>query len=440
MRYSKYPSYQDSGVEWLGDIPEHWENNTLRRDLIEHKQGFYSTEPYNDYGVKLLRITDIKNSGQVDFSKCPRVTMYQEDKHFLLRNGDFVFARTGGAGSFGYIKNLTEDILFASYLIRFRFNNNINSTFLRYYFMSFSFINSINSNIHGGVNKNIHAEDIKDSYIAKPSLKEQQAIANYLDIATTKIDTLIEKQTQLIVLLKEKRQAVISTAVTCGLDSTVATKDSGVEYLGKIPEDWDVKRLASIGRFSKGGGFSKKDLVDTGVAAILYGDIYTRYDIQIKSISRFISDDVAKNVVKIRKGDLLFTGSGETVEDIGKCVTYLDEEVICAGGDVIIFRQISEDSLFLSYALGTEGSILQKTLSAKGQIIVHIYASSLRNIILTFPPLAEQQAIARYLDDKTSKIDTLITKSTKAIDLLKEKRTALISAVVTGKIDIREIA
>ncbi len=134
---------KESGVEWLGEIPEHWKVNSLRRDLIEHKQGFYTTEPYNDDGVKLLRITDIKDSGNVDFSKCPRVNMYHTDKHFLLKNGDFVFARTGGAGSFGYITDLFEDVLFASYLIRFRFKNDVNSVYLKYYFMSSAFVNSI---------------------------------------------------------------------------------------------------------------------------------------------------------------------------------------------------------------------------------------------------------------------------------------------------------
>ena len=212
-------------------------------------------------------------------------------------------------------------------------------------------------------------------------------------------------------------------------------KDSGVEWLGEIPKHWKIKRLASIGSFSKGGGFSKKDLVDKGQSAILYGDIYTRYNIEIKSISRFISDDVAKNVVKINKGDLLFTGSGETVEDIGKCVTYLNEEVICAGGDVIIFSPSSEDSLFLSYALSSDGAILQKSLSAKGQIIIHIYASNLRNLKLTMPPLQEQQTIANYLDVATAKIDTLIEKQTRLIELLREKRQAVISTAVTRGLD-----
>jgi len=209
---------KDSGVEWLGEIPEHWDVNAIRRDLIEHKQGFYTTEPYIDYGVKLLRITDIKSSGHINYDKCPRVVMNPEDKHFLLKNGDFVFARTGGAGSFGCVTNLIEDVLFASYLIRFRFNSNLKKDFLKYYFLSMSFINSIESSIHGGVNKNIHAEDIKDSFIPKPSLSEQEVIVNYLDERTKKIDNLISKSAQGIDLLKEKRTALISSAVTGKID------------------------------------------------------------------------------------------------------------------------------------------------------------------------------------------------------------------------------
>ena len=215
-------------------------------------------------------------------------------------------------------------------------------------------------------------------------------------------------------------------------------KDSGVEWLGDVPEGWEVRRLASIGNFSKGGGFSKKDLVDKGLSAILYGDIYTRYNIQIKSISRYISEETAKNVVKIQKNDLLFTGSGETVEDIGKSVTYLDSEKIYAGGDVIIFRQTIADSLFLSYALSSNSSIIQKSLIAKGQIIVHIYASGLRNILITFPPLKEQTQIATYLTQKTKKIDTLIEKQQSLIKLLKEKRQALVDKALNED-DIKSI-
>lgn len=234
-RYRAYDEYQESGVEWLREVPTHWQIKKLRRCIIEHKQGFYTPDPYVDSGVRLLRITDFRDHGDVDIADCPLVEDRSDIKPFFLRNGDFVFARTGGAGSFALIDNLNEDVVFASYLIRFRFLRWLNSAFLRYYFLSDSFQIAVKQNIHGGVNQNVHAEDIKEQYVALPPDKEQYVIAAFLDHETTKIDRLISRQEWLIELLKEKRQAVISHAVTKGLNSDAPMKDSGVEWLGEVP-------------------------------------------------------------------------------------------------------------------------------------------------------------------------------------------------------------
>ena len=208
-------------------------------------------------------------------------------------------------------------------------------------------------------------------------------------------------------------------------------KDSGVEWLGEVPEHWEVKRLASFGVFSKGGGFSKADLVKNGVSAILYGDIYTKYDTSIKKEVRFISTETAKKSIKIDKHDLLFTGSGETMEDIGKCVVFLNDRIAYAGGDVIIFKQTENDSLFLSFILNSEGVKFEKARFSKGEIIVHTYGSKLRNIYISLPPLSEQTEIAQFLDDKTTKIEAAIAIKEQQINLLKERKQIIIHKAVT---------
>lgn len=209
---------KDSGVEWIGEIPEHWEVKKIRRIVSEHKQGFYSTEEYNENGIKLIRITDINKKSKVDTINSPRVTISDKEKSiFKVQRGDFLFARTGGAGSFGLIEN-DEEAVFASYLIRFRFVNEIFENFLKYYFISDAFKNGIKRSIHGGVNQNVHAEDIKNQTMILPSFVEQNSIAAFLDLEIIGIDNLVDSINLHIQKLKEYRQSLIYEAVTGKID------------------------------------------------------------------------------------------------------------------------------------------------------------------------------------------------------------------------------
>lgn len=209
------------------------------------------------------------------------------------------------------------------------------------------------------------------------------------------------------------------------------TKPSGIPWLGDVPAHWEVKRLAYLGEFWKGRGIARADITDDGVPVILYGDIYTQYDHKAVSLVRCTMPEVAASSEEIRRGDLLLTGSGETKEDIGKCVVYLGDEKAFAGGDVIILRLEKADSEFLSYMLNSAFVASQKTQMAKGDIVVHIYSSDLRDIVLPLPPLPEQRAIATYLDERTARIDGLVARQRRLVQLLKEKRQALITRAVT---------
>lgn len=210
---------KSSGIEWIGEIPAHWEVKKIKRIVLEHKQGFYTTEDYNDDGVKLIRITDINKKSQVDVTNSPRVNISdREKKIFRVYKGDFLFARTGGAGSFGLIENSSEEAVFASYLIRFRFIDEVCTNFLKYYFISNAFKNGINSSVHGGVNQNVHAEDIKNQTIVIPPFTEQNSIADSLDNKVNNIDNLVELVATQIQKLKEYRQSLIYEAVTGKID------------------------------------------------------------------------------------------------------------------------------------------------------------------------------------------------------------------------------
>ena len=217
-----------------------------------------------------------------------------------------------------------------------------------------------------------------------------------------------------------------------------AYKDSGVEWIGRLPEHWDISKIARLGPLAKANGGSKQDNVDSGVPCIRYGDLYTTHEYFIRGSRSYIGPDKLGEYTPIRYGDALFAASGETFEDIGRSAVNLLREEACSGGDVIVLRPTTNlDPLFLGYALDSMSSKAQKALMGKGYTVVHIYADQLRALIVALPPATEQEAIGTALNRATSRIDVLIAKTQRSIDLLKERRSAFITAAVTGQIDLR---
>ena len=196
-----------------------------------------------------------------------------------------------------------------------------------------------------------------------------------------------------------------------------------------------MRRLASFGKFSKGGNVSKGDLIkdQNGEHVLLYGDIYTKYEFEVENLINRISKETAEKSTLIMKGDLLFTGSGEDKAEIGKCIVYTGYKVAYTGGDVIIFRQNEFDSRFISYSQNTNMVEYQKYITSKGDIIVHTYSSKLKNIVMPFPPTIEEQTqIINHIKTETSKIDQAITKAEKEIALIQEYQKAMIAEAVLG--------
>ena len=215
-----------------------------------------------------------------------------------------------------------------------------------------------------------------------------------------------------------------------------AYKESGVEWLGEIPEQWDAFRLGSIGGFSKGNGGSKVDEVDEGVPCIRYGDLYTQHKFFIRSCRSFVTEERSADYTKILHGDVLFAGSGETLEEIGKSAVNLLDSNACCGGDVLLFRPTREViASFMGYASDCPQSVLQKARMGRGVTVMHIYADRLKTLTVALPPLDEQRLIAAFLDRETGKIDALVVKLEQLVELLQEKRTALISHAVTKGLD-----
>ena len=277
--------------------------------------------------------------------------------------------------------------------------------------------------------------------ILLPPLAEQNAIVRYLDYVDGRIGRYIRGKEKLVALLAEEKQAVIHRAVTRGLDADVRLKPSGVEWLGDVPAHWEVRRLAQIGKFSKGNGGNKGDEVSAGVPCVRYGDLYTTHNYFIRKSRSCIPKEKIGEYTAIRFGDALFAGSGETIDEIGKSAVNLMQQEAYCGGDVILFRPTQQiEAKYLGYALDCRPSAAQKATMGRGITIMHIYGNQLKHLTLPIPSLTEQAAIAAYLDKATAAIDAAAARARRQIELMREYRERLIADVVTGKLDVREAA
>ena len=278
-----------------------------------------------------------------------------------------------------------------------------------------------------------------------PPRAEQDKIVRFLDEKANVIDEIIATRQKQIDELDELRKTIINRAVMRGISRAEnaeregacphAPSDARRLRTAALPNGWKMARLGSLGEFLKGGGISRADLQEDGLPAILYGDIYTKYNIVACDIKNHISPTVAEHAVRIHDGDILMTGSGETKEDIGKTVAFFESEAYI-GGDVILFRQATENSKYLSYVLNGEEAKAFRYRVAKGDIIVHIYASVLKSLAIPLPPADEQRKIAAYLDEKCAAIDKAIENRKAAIEELVALKARIVADAVTGRMEV----
>ena len=226
--------------------------------------------------------------------------------------------------------------------------------------------------------------------------------------------------------------------MTVNLEPYPDMKDSGVSWLGDVPAHWAVRRLSQIGSLMKGSGGNKDDEVSTGIPCIRYGDLYTTHDFSIRESRSSVPKEKAADYTAIEFGDVLFAGSGETIAEIGKsAVNLMRQDAVC-GGDVVLFRPAQRvDAGYMGYALDCRPAAIQKAAMGRGVTIMHIYGAQLRYLTIPVPPLAEQAAIARFLDHAVDRIRRFVTAKRKLITLLEEQRRAIIHQAVTGQIDVR---
>jgi len=416
-RYKAYAEYKDSGVEWLGAIPSEWELKQLKfMAKIKNGQDYKDVQVDEGYPV-------IGSGGQFTYA-----SSYTYAKESVL---------LGRKGTIDKPLYINEPFWTVDTMYYTEINEDIYPKFLYYLALTIQFSRySTNTAL-----PSMTQEHLGNYRFAIPEdANERKKIANFLDHETAKIDTLIAKQQELIKLLKEKRQAVISHAVTKGLNPNAPMRDSGVEWLGEVPEHWTVEKLRYLGECQNGINIGAESF-GSGYPFVSYGDVY-RNGILPKEVTGLVeSNPQNRKTYSVELGDVMFTRTSETIDEIGFSSTCLSTiENASFAGFLIRFRPI-EHTVDPNYSKYYFRSILLRAFFVKEMNLVTRASLSqdlLKKLPVTLPPLAEQKEIADFLDIRATIFAKLIQNAENAIQLMQERRTALISAAVTGKIDVRD--
>ncbi|MBQ4837353.1 restriction endonuclease subunit S [Pseudoalteromonas luteoviolacea] len=438
-KYKPYPEYKDSQDSLLGDVPKHWQLTrvkyvaelTPKKPMVDRSIDC-SFIPMEKLKTDSIILDETKKVGDV------------YDGYTYFADGDILLAKVTPCfenKNIAIASGLKNKIGFgSSEIYTIRASVKVDKRFLFYRLQEDGFMDmAIGSMTGAGGLKRVPSETITNYTYASPSEGEQTQIANYLDHETAKIDTLIEKQQQLIKLLKEKRQAVISHAVTKGLNPEVRLKDSGVEWLGDVPEHWRIKRLRYLGTCQNGINIGA-DSFGSGYPFISYGDAYKNEVLPENGSGLVQSTEQDREIYSVKTGDVIFTRTSETVEEIGFSSTCLKTVKDATFAGFLIRFRPETDALFSGFSKYYFRSSLMRVFFIKEMNLVTRASLSqdlLKKLSVALPPINEQKKIAEYLDKQSDAFDKLVLNAELSIQLLNERRTALISAAVTGKIDVR---
>jgi len=446
VKYQAYPEYKNAGINWLDEIPVDWEIMQLKRTVDGCTNGIWGSEPNNDGNDTIvLRVADFDR---------PRLSLQDdgytyrniEDKEKVTRRlkyGDLLLEKSGG----GEKTLVGQVVLFdkefeavtSNFVAKMTPNSGFNSRFLNYVFSRF-----YNENInYCSIKQNTGIQNLDSAaYLAEkfgfPQEGEQDKIANFLDHETAKIDTLIEKQQQLIKLLKEKRQAVISHAVTKGLNPNAPMRDSGVKWLGEVPEHWEMVPLKYLCKFSGGGTPSKDNLSywnGGNIPWVSPKDMKTFWvsETQDKLTERAVEESSTSYV---EEGALLMVVRSGILQRTIPIAINTVRVTLNQDMKALKFNERMNAEYAANYIIGNVSSLLLEW-SKEGATVESIEQEYLSGSLMPIPPLDEQVAINEELKMRMTVFQSLEDCAAKGIALLQERRTALISAAVTGKIDVR---
>ncbi|ABG60181.1 restriction endonuclease subunit S [Cytophaga hutchinsonii] len=428
-KLQKYPAYKDSGVEWLGEIPKHWE-------CIRMKHLFRDYSEKNKQNEELLSVT--QNQGVVPRSWVEsRMVMPSGalESFKFIQKGDFAISLRSFEGGLEYCHH--DGIISPAYTV-LKTKRKIANQYYKYLFKSSAFISELQTSIVGiREGKNISYPELSYSLLPIPKIDEQSCIATFLDDKTAKIDQAISIKQKQIELLKERRQILIHKAVTRGLNPKVKMKDSGVEWIGEVPEGWEVKKLLGLCNFIRGNSsFGKDDLLNDGeYVALQYGKTYKVNEVN-EEYNYFVNNEFYKASQIVNYGDTIIIATSETIEELGHTAYYKRNDLGLIGGEQILLNPNNDkiNSHYLYFTSRVFSKELRKY--ATGIKVFRFNINDLKTIYIAIPPLSEQQQIVEYIETTTAKIATAISLKENEIEKLKEYKANLVNSAVTGKIKV----
>ena len=420
-RYQPYPDYKYSDIERIGMLPVEWELNRLKfRTSIVTNKATSKTNPIA-----------LENISSWNGKYIPSDSEFEGDG-VTFQPGDILFGKLRPYLAKVYLTAIEGEAVGDFHVLR---PQKMVGRYLQYQMLTLEFISLVDGSTYGAKMPRASWEFMSNMGISCPSSDEQEIIANFLDHETAKIDTLIDKQQQLIKLLKEKRQAVVSHAVTKGLNPAAPMKDSGVEWLGEVPKHWGIALLKYFWTVLDCKHITA-EFIDDGIPLA-----------SIKEVKSWIVDlsDAKKTTEKYyelliegnRKpqfGDIIYSRNAT----VGEAALVPEDIKFAMGQDVCLLKkQTKFNSEYFLHQLNSSAVKLQLESLLIGSTFKRINVEEIRNYWVASPPNEEQDEIADFLQSKSNRYDQLIKKAETAITLMQERRTALISAAVTGKIDVR---
>jgi type I restriction enzyme S subunit len=424
--FQKYPAYKDSGVEWLGEVPEHWEIYPGLRFISENKS--------KNTGMKRNTVLSL-SYGKIRVKQEDELTGLVPESfetYQLVNKGDLIFRPTDLQNDTGSLRSAFSeyDGIITNAYLNLKFKDTADSKFFHYFFRAID-NNKIIYGLGSGLRQNISYLDFRRFQFPFPPLPEQSAIAAFLDEKTAKIELAIAQKEKMIALLKERKQIIIQNAVTKGLDPNVRMKDSGVEWIGEVPEGWEVKRLKYVMNKIQTGTTpptSVTSYFDGGIA--WYNPKDLNHEILINSEKTLSQKAIDRNEIKLfEKDSILIIGIGATT---GK-TSYMPE-FGTFNQQITGFHSKNQLNMYYFYLLRSLSVVMLNVASYTTLPILN--NEFFKSFWLVVPPLNEQTAIVAHIEAQSAKIDKAIALQQEQIRSLKELKATLIDGAVTGKIKV----
>lgn len=422
-----YTEYQQSDISWLGKVPKHWTKNKFKFLLNEKTKTQNLELPCGSISF-----------GNVVFKDSERLSEETKAAYQEVLSGEFLVNPLNLNYDLKSLRTALADIdvIVSSGYIVLKSLDVVDKAYLRWLLYLFDVRHM--KTLGAGIRQTISFKDIADCAVYIPNDSEQKAIATFLDRETQRIDSLIEEKQTFIKLLKEKRQALISHVVTKGLNPNVEMQDSGIEWIGQVPKHWNITSLKSVSTVvDPNPSHRNPEYVDNGFPFISTKEFTGIDGIELDTLRRVSEDTVIEQEKRceFREGSIAFSRKG-TIGEVRILPHHirfalLDSVCVINAGDTVSYQYLY---------LQAKSSVYDSQLGAvvRGAALKQVSVGKVRDLLTLCPPIDEQNQIVTYIDQQLEKLDKLVAETSTSLSLLKERRISLISAAVTGKIDVRE--